>query len=59
MEQSKIIDTLETYQPPFDGPRPHLSPNGPQAPQDQLFPDDHIQLPGHGGNFYEDYYGNV
>ena len=45
--------------PPFVGPRPHPSPYGPQAPQDQLFPDDHGQLPGHGGNFYEDYYGDV
>ena len=45
--------------PPFDGPRPHSSPYGPQAPQDRLFLDDHVQLPGHEGNFYEDYYGNV
>ena len=45
--------------PPFVGPRPHPSPYGPQAPQDQLFPDDHVQLPGHGGDPYEDYYRNV
>ena len=45
--------------PPFVGPRPHPSPYGPQAPQDRLFPDDHVQLPGHGGDFYEDYYGDV
>ena len=38
---------------PFVGPRPHPSPYGPQAPQDRLFPDDHVQLPGHGGDFYE------
>ena len=44
--------------PPFVGPRPHPSPYGPQAPQDRLFPDDHVQLPGHGGDFYEDYYGD-
>ncbi|XBI78216.1 hypothetical protein VPH35_087947 [Triticum aestivum] len=44
---------------PFVGPRPHLCPYGLQAPQDRLFPDDHVQLPGHGGNLYEDYYGDV
>ncbi|XBI00443.1 hypothetical protein VPH35_129470 [Triticum aestivum] len=45
--------------PPFAGPRPHPCPYGPQAPEDRLFPDDHVQLPGHGGNLYEDYYGDV
>ena len=45
--------------PPFDGPKPHPSPYEPQAPWDQLFLDDQVQLPGHGGNLYEDYYGNV
>ena len=43
----------------FVGPRPHPSPFGPQAPQDRLFPDDHVPLPGFGGDFYEDYYGAV
>src|SRR5215216_2772470 len=41
--------------PPPVGPRPHLSPFGPQAPQDRLFPDPHVELPGNGGNLYEDY----
>ena len=45
--------------PLFVGPRPHPSPYGPHAPQDRLFPNDHVQLPGHGGNLYEDYYGDV
>ena len=45
--------------PPFVGPRPHPSPYGPQAPQDRLFPDDHVELPGYGDDFYEDYYGAV
>ena len=30
--------------PPFVGPRPHPSPYGPQAPQDRLFPDDHVDF---------------
>ena len=45
--------------PPSVGPRPHPSPYGPQAPRDRLFPDDHVELPGYGGDFYEDYYGSV
>ena len=45
--------------PPPVGPRPHPSPYGPQAPQDRLFPDDHVPLLGFGGDFYEDYYGAV
>ena len=44
--------------PPFVGPRPHPSPFGPQAPQDRLFPDAHVELPGYGGDFYENYYGD-
>ena len=42
----------------FVGPRPHPSPFGPQAPQDRLFPDAHVELPGYGGDFYENYYGD-
>ena len=45
--------------PPSVGPRPHPSPYGPQALQDRLFPDDHVPLPGFGGDSYEDYYGAV
>ena len=45
--------------PPSVGPRPHPSPYGPQAPRDRLFPDEHVELPGYGGDFYEDYYGSV
>ena len=45
--------------PPFVGPRPHRSPYGPQAPQNRLFLDDHVQLPGYGGNLYEYYYGDI
>ena len=45
--------------PPSVGPRPHPSPYGPQAPRDRLFPDDHVELPGYGGDLYEDYYGSV
>ncbi|XBI17159.1 hypothetical protein VPH35_059269 [Triticum aestivum] len=45
--------------PPFVGPRPHPCPYGLQAPQDRLFPNDHVQIPGHGGSLYEDYYGDV
>ena len=41
------------------GITPHLSPYGSQAPQDRRFPDDHVPLPGFGGDFYEDYYGAV
>src|SRR3954467_9506596 len=44
---------------PSVGPRPHPSPYGPQAPHDRLFPDDHVPLPGLGGDFYEDFYGAV
>ena len=45
--------------PPSVGPRPHPSPYGPQAPRVRLFLDDHVELPGYGGDFYEDYYGSV
>ena len=45
--------------PPPVGPRAHPSPYGPKAPQDHLFPDDHVPLTGFGGDFYEDYYGAV
>ena len=39
------------------GPWPHPCPFGPQALRDREFPNPHIQLLGHEGNLYEDYYG--
>ena len=36
-----------------------LRPLGLRLPRDRLFPDDHVELPGYGGDFYKDYYGSV
>ena len=41
--------------PPFEGPRPHPSPYGPQARCDREFPDPHVLLLGYAGDLYEDY----